>query len=1027
MPRIPTALLDELKAAVSCQRVLEAHGHQLRRAGGELRCPCPLPGHDDRTPSFFVNPQSNLYCCHGCGGKGNVIQLLQALDGLGFIDACATLAQQAGIAFDADAYRPPVHTRPLDERCPLSADAEGTELDRQVIRYYHGRLLEHRSVGRGYLAMRGLADDRLIARWRLGFAQRGALGKRIPAKNRVAGARLRERLEHAGWFNADTGHEHLSGRIIVPIFDETADTLQQCYGRVVTRNLRKGTPDHKYLPRPQRGVWNHAGLVDGNGAAIICEAAIDALTLWNHGLEHVTFAYGTGGFTDDHLQALRDQGASDVFIAYDADAAGETAAAALADRLISAGLSAYRVRIPTGGDINDLALEAGKAAGEALHDAVRAAQWLGGAPQARAAAAAEEQAPAPEQSTPGAETPPSSAAPAAAAAAAPEPGTLPCAWEGDDLVVTCHSRTYRVYGLATTPATGVVPKLKLRIDARDDLHVDTIDLYQARQRQAFIVQAAGETGLNQDVIGADLKKLLGTLEAVQHQRRQRAEHERQAAEEPAVRAMSADERHAALELLQDPNLLERIADDLTRAGLVGETANKLVCYLAATSRLLDDPLAVLIQSSSAAGKSALMDAVLACMPDESMRRISTMTEKALYYLQGQNLQHTILGICEEEGMREAAYNLKILQSDGVLAQIVPHKDPSTGVIQTQEYRVEGPISLFVTTTASDAELDPELANRCLKMTVDEGRAQTAAIQAQQRLREAVGRRAAAKRRAAITQLHQHAQRLLEPLEVRNPYAPHLRFATTQPRLRRDHAKYLALIRTVALLHQYQRPIAEDRHTIPGETLRFITVTRRDVVIATELAAQVLGRCIDELTGPQRQCLEALHAYVTERAQAAEAEGDPSAIRFTRRAFRESAHCRWSQAQLARHLDALAELEYVLVHGGRSGAQLHYELCWDGQGAEGDRFLLGLVEIDQLPDLDTNGNSDDDLLMSGGDLLTRFSSGSRGLLARFSSEESAEVSEENGLPTHNGHAEAEACLSPCAEPVWRSSQLPVLEF
>ena len=85
------------------------------------------------------------------------------------------------------------------------------------------------------------------------------------------------------------------------------------------------------------------------------------------------------------------------------------------------------------------------------------------------------------------------------------------------------------------------------------------------------------------------------------------------------------ETKAALDLLRSPDLLERIEQDLTRCGVVGEATNKQVAYLAALSRKLDRPLAVTIQSTSAAGKSSLMDAVLALVPEEERIKYSAMT------------------------------------------------------------------------------------------------------------------------------------------------------------------------------------------------------------------------------------------------------------------------------------------------------------------------------------------------------------------------------------------------------------------
>lgn len=164
--------------------------------------------------------------------------------------------------------------------------------------------------------------------------------------------------------------------------------------------------------------------------------------------------------------------------------------------------------------------------------------------------------------------------------------------------------------------------------------------------------------------------------------------------------------------------------------MVGEKTNKLVGYLAAVSRLLDRPLAVLIQSSSAAGKSSLMDVVLAFVPEEARTKYSAMTGQSLFYMGQTGLKHRILAIAEEEGASRASYAMKLLQSEGELTIASTGTDPKTGNLITQEYRVEGPTMLMMTTTAID--LDEELLNRCLLLTVDEDREQTRRIHALQR-------------------------------------------------------------------------------------------------------------------------------------------------------------------------------------------------------------------------------------------------------------------------------------------------------
>src|SRR5262249_7555776 len=155
---------------------------------------------------------------------------------------------------------------------------------------------------------------------------------------------------------------------------------------------------------------------------------------------------------------------------------------------------------------------------------------------------------------------------------------------------------------------------------------------------------------------------------------------------------------------------------------VGEATNKLVGYLAAVSRKLDQPLAVIIQSTSAAGKSTLMEAILGFVPPEDVVKFSAMTGQSLYYMGQDSLQHKILAIVEEEGAARASYALKLLQSEGELRIASTGKEVSTGRLMTQEYRVEGPVMIFLTTTS--ISVDEELMNRCLVLTVNEDRDQT---------------------------------------------------------------------------------------------------------------------------------------------------------------------------------------------------------------------------------------------------------------------------------------------------------------
>ncbi|HHQ49287.1 MAG TPA: hypothetical protein ENK19_10460 [Acidobacteria bacterium] len=138
-------------------------------------------------------------------------------------------------------------------------------------------------------------------------------------------------------------------------------------------------------------------------------------------------------------------------------------------------------------------------------------------------------------------------------------------------------------------------------DEAASFHVDVIEMYSARQRRSFLSAAASELNVEERVLKKDMGAALLRLEAlVDDQLRQdlgpgtRPEPE---IDEPS--------RRAALAFLRRPDLFGQILADFEALGVVGEQSNKLVAYLAATSRKLDHPLAVLIQSSSAAGTSCL--------------------------------------------------------------------------------------------------------------------------------------------------------------------------------------------------------------------------------------------------------------------------------------------------------------------------------------------------------------------------------------------------------------------------------------
>src|SRR5262249_54414565 len=153
---------------------------------------------------------------------------------------------------------------------------------------------------------------------------------------------------------------------------------------------------------------------------------------------------------------------------------------------------------------------------------------------------------------------------------------------------------------------------------------------------------------------------------------------------------------------------------------------------------------------------------------------------------------------------------------------------------------------------TSVQVDEELLNRCLVLTVNEDREQTKAIHQVQRHKQTLAGQLDGQGREQALTLHRNAQRLLRPLMVVNPYAEQLTFADCQTRTRRDHAKYLTLIRAIALLHQYQRPICTIE--LQGQLVEYIEATVEDIELANQLAHELLGRSLDELPPQTRNLL-----------------------------------------------------------------------------------------------------------------------------------------------------------------------------
>jgi DNA primase catalytic core len=970
MPRIPESEIERIKRETDLAALVRSRGVELRTHGSkDLIGKCPF--HQEEEPSFVVTPDKGLFHCMGCGVAGNCIQFVEKFDGVSFRHAVELLNDGKAVFTSPSPTGDRIKKASVPRlELPFDPEATDAELMRQIVDYYHERLLKA-PAAQAYLRGRGLWHEEAVRHFRLGVSDR-SLGLRLPGIQWKAGAAIRTRLQKLGIYR-ENGREHMNGRVVLPI--PGLDGRTKLYGRLFAKP-NPGAPKHLYLPGPHEGIWNPEAF--DSPELILCEAAFDALTFWIHGFKNVTFIYGTEGMTDEIFDAIITKKVRRLRIAYDADDAGNRAAARDTERFLAHGIEVYRVKFPWGMDANEYANKVTPAA-KSLQTVLNAAEWLGGHGAERIGHGAGctpvvtafdvanicQQTPIPSRSLP--ESHICELAPTHAPAGAlsselvatnllaadekkatnPHPSVQsvvsPLHRSGDYHVLTLGPREYRVGGLDKNNSLEVL-KVAVRLRVGGDpstplgeclFHLDSFDMARDGERRRFIERAAEETRLEKDLVKRDLGKLLLALEQEQSDRINSVLNPESRTLKPE---MTSAEREEALELLKAPDLIDRITGAFPICGLAGEGLNSISAYLACTSRKLDKPLAIIIQSTTAAGKSTVMDAVLSMFPEEERVKYSAMTGQSLYYLGEANLKHKILAIVEEEGAEKASYALKLLQSEGELTIASTGKDPQTGRMETQEYHVEGPVMIFLTTTA--VEIDEELLNRCLILTVDESKEQTERIHTLQRKARTLEGLVAREEKKDLLRVLRNAQRLLQPLAVVNPFADELTFTAERTRTRRDHEKYLTLIDAVALLHQHQRTV--ETREVSGRHVPFIRATLDDIAMANRLALELLGRTLDELPPQTRRLLETIKHLV--KAIGKEQTVEQSLALFSRRDLQRKSG--WSYSQIKRHLFRLQELEYIAPRFGRMGATLKYELLIDADEPT-ETAHIGLLDVEKL--------------------------------------------------------------------------------
>jgi len=479
---------------------------------------------------------------------------------------------------------------------------------------------------------------------------------------------------------------------------------------------------------------------------------------------------------------------------------------------------------------------------------------------------------------------------------------------------------------------------------------DDVNLYSHGSMQKLVQNIAESLELSTGTVIKTLTDLTEKLE--EYRLQERTEHIK--ALQPRIYEMNEKEQATATAFLKDRNLMQNTIQFIEKSGLVGEQKNGLLLFLLYLSRLFDEPLHAIIFGKSGSGKTYLQTKVSECLPMESVRTITSLSENTLYYSAKEYWKHKVLLIEDLEGVYNAFLALREFMSKQSITKLTTDKDTKGNNVQ-KVLTAEGPVCVSGATTMESIYEDN--ANRSYLLHVDESPNHLAEVLQFQRKQQA-GLINEVDQSAARLVL-QNSQRLLKQVKVINRYATELLIPDCVFKKLRTNMHYLRLIEIITFYHQQQRTWKKNQK---GEY--YIETTIEDIEWANYLVKDTLLRKSDELSGETRQFFESLKNIVS--------KDNPKQCTFFAKDIRQS--LRMHPMKLTRFLGQLESRNLIKrVSNRQSGYEYEitsfadYELLKDGINIL-DKVLEKLRAKENGK---SNGN-----IQSGSDLHNSFTAASQ---------------------------------------------------
>lgn len=334
------ATLERIRAASDIVDVVGGY-IPLKRAGANFVALCPF--HKEKTPSFSVNSQKQIFYCFGCHKGGNVITFVKEYESIDFPEAVRRLADRAKIPLEYERGSPDTQLRPLKEKL--------LQIHEQITERWQNALLNEAAgqIARDYLSKRGVTPE-AVQLFRLGYAP--DLWDDTVNWSRSKGYEL-DSVEKAGLILRKEGTDHyydrFRGRLMFPICDEQ--------GRVVGFSGRILSGDEKtakYVNSPETPIFTKSKVFFGldkskralleAGVAVVCEGQLDLIACFMAGVQNVVAPQGTA-FTADHARILK-RYVEEVVLCFDSDEAGQKAAVRSLDHLLASDLAVRVAVVP---------------------------------------------------------------------------------------------------------------------------------------------------------------------------------------------------------------------------------------------------------------------------------------------------------------------------------------------------------------------------------------------------------------------------------------------------------------------------------------------------------------------------------------------------------------------------------------------------------------------------------------------------------------------------------------------------------